>query len=101
LVLYTLIGACFAASGVALWAAIDAWRFHLSRSSIPAFAGALALAVGGVALLWLVNADPRFTAPRDLGFPSGWTCLDLGRGAAQVCGRDPHALARPTSQHPL
>ena len=46
-----------------------------------------------LAVAWLVHPSPLFG--RAPGFPPGWTCVNYGRGGAQVCDNAPRQVPNP------
>jgi hypothetical protein len=58
----------------------------------------LAVALSLLALsggfLWLGAVNPTFDFRKNQGFPANWSCLSLGQGSAQVCGRDAKSVSQ-------
>jgi hypothetical protein len=81
-------GALFVLTAVALWAAVDLMRLRRRRNGVIALAVCLPLAVAADGFLWLGLANPTFNFRNNQGFPGNWSCLNLGKGSAQICGPD-------------
>jgi hypothetical protein len=94
--MFTGSGAFFVLTVVSLWGAFASARSHEWRNSVIALSASIPLAALAGLFLWLGLANPTFNFRNSQGYSADWSCLNLGRGAAQACGRDSKS---PPEQH--
>jgi predicted PurR-regulated permease PerM len=83
----TLVAICFSVAIAFFAFAIKLERdFERRQAVLTALAGLAALMIGILALLFAPNFSGN--GRNNAGFEPDWSCLNLGRGGAQVCGRD-------------
>jgi hypothetical protein len=76
-------------AAVALWQAVDAFRWREFRRFWIAVAVIPPLCVGAGAAVWNGNRNPSFNFRGNLALGPNWECENLGRGSAVVCARGP------------
>jgi hypothetical protein len=87
-------------TGLAMYQAVDAFRWHDRRRFLIALAAILPLGAVTCGALWVGIQYPTANFWANQGFGPDWECSNLGKGSAQVCARDlpKHLQIQPAAQ---
>jgi hypothetical protein len=94
---FAIAGALVIGAAVALWQAVDAFRWRAFRRFWIAVAMIPPLCVGACVAMWAGNHNPTFNFWGNVGMGPNWECENLGRSGAVACARGP---AQPLSEKP-